>query len=99
ENEGGIEPRKRRAAYILADIDAGESQRGRRAERVHREDAFLVPARSLRREFALGEVARRVLHRALLFAELEVHAPTPPPRLSPWRLARPCAWRTSLAPP
>src|SRR5581483_10889215 len=24
ENEGGIEPRKRRAAYILADIDAGE---------------------------------------------------------------------------
>ncbi len=52
---------------------AGEAQRGGLAQGLDREDRLLVPARRMGRELGGGEVARRVLDRALVVGELEVH--------------------------
>jgi len=75
EDERSVDAAQRAAADVLGDIDPGEAQRGGGAQRIDREDAFLIPARRLRLELAFGKGARRLLDRALLFGQLKIHTP------------------------
>src|SRR6266446_2520732 len=61
-------------SIIHAAMDAREAQRRRLTQGIDGKDAFLVPARRLRPELALREVARRLLDGPLLLSELEIHA-------------------------
>src|SRR5262249_32959320 len=73
EDQRGIGTREIGAADLVAHIDAGEAQRRRFAQLSDREYLFLVPARRVWCEFLCCELARRVLDRALLVCELEIH--------------------------
>src|SRR3974390_3154723 len=45
EDQGGVQAAERRSAHRLADIEAGEAQRGGRPPRLDGEEIFLVPPR------------------------------------------------------
>ena len=74
EDDGGVEPRQRRAADIVLHIDAAEAERRRLAQRLDRKGRVLVPVLRVRHHLGARELPRRVLDRALLFGEVEVHA-------------------------
>ena len=77
EDDRGVESRKARTADIFADIDPGEAQRGRGAQRFDREVLLLVPAGGVRRQLGFGEGAGRVLDRPLVLGEGEIHLAGP----------------------
>src|SRR5579883_2442831 len=81
EDQRGVKPLQPAAADILAHIDAGKAERRRSAQGVDREKTLLIPTCGMRQEFALRKVARHFLDRALLLAQLEIHA-SPPLRLA-----------------
>ena len=63
EHQRGVEARQRQAADALGRIEAAEAQFAGLGDRVLREDRLGVPARGVRREFALRELARRLARR------------------------------------
>ena len=74
EDQRGVETRQRRAADIVADIDAADAELGGLAHHVDREMLLLVPADRMRRDFLRGEIPRHVANRNLVLVECELHA-------------------------
>ena len=73
EDDGGVEPRQRRAADIVLHIDAAEAERRRLAQRLDREGRVLVPVARIRHHLVAGELPRGGLEGALVFGEFEIH--------------------------
>ena len=71
EDQRGVEPRQRRAADVVADVDAAHAERGRLAHHVDREMLLLVPAQRMRRDLFRGEFPRHVANRDLVLVESE----------------------------
>ncbi len=73
EDDRGVEPAHLGAADIALHIDAGETERRCFAHHIDGEVFLLVPFGRKRRQPLAGETARRVLDRALVFVQLEIH--------------------------
>ena len=73
EDQRRVEARQRRAADIVADIDASDPELGGFAHHLDREMLFLVPADRMRRDFLRGELPRHITNRNLVLVESEVH--------------------------
>ena len=73
EDQRGVEPRQRRAADVVADIDAAHAELGRLAHHVDRKMLLLVPAERMRRDFFRGEFPRHIANRNLVLVESEMH--------------------------
>ena len=76
EDDGGVEPRQRRAADIVLHVDAAEAERRGLPQLGDREDLALVPGARIRRHLVAGELPRGRLEGALVLGEFEIHAPT-----------------------
>src|SRR5665213_645737 len=74
EDQRRLEPSHAGAAGGFVHIDARESERRRLAQRLDREDAFLVPLGGMRQEFRCGEVARGFTDGPVFLGKLEIHA-------------------------
>ncbi len=73
--------RQRRAADIVADVDAADAELGRLAHHVDRKMLLLVPAQRMRRDLFRGKIPRHVANRNLVLVESELHS-LPAPVLS-----------------
>ena len=73
EDQRRVEPRQRRAADIVADVDAADAERRRLAHGVHREGLVLVPLQRERRDALGGEGARHVANRDLVLGQGKLH--------------------------
>ena len=60
EDDRRVEPAEPAAAELVSDIDPGEAERRRPAQRLDRELLAFVPARRVRQPFVAGEVPRAV---------------------------------------
>ncbi len=69
-----IEPGQRRAADIVADVDAADAELGRLAHHVDRKMLLLIPADRVRRDFFRGKIPRHIANRNLVLVESELHS-------------------------
>ena len=67
-------PRQRRAADVVADIDAADAELGGLAHHIDGKMLLLVPADRMRRDFFRGKIPRHVANRNLILVESELHA-------------------------
>ena len=74
EDQRRVEPRQRRAADIVADIDAADAELGRLAHHIDRKMLLLVPADRMRRDFFRGKIPRHIANRNLVLVESELHS-------------------------
>src|SRR5207248_11349614 len=73
EDDRRVDPAEPAAAELVADIDAGEPQLRRAAQRRDREFAALVPPGRLRQPLRARKRPRRLRKRPLLVREIEIH--------------------------
>jgi hypothetical protein len=73
EDQRGVEPRQRRAADVVLDIDAAHAELGGFTHHIDREMLFLVPAQRMGRDFFRGEFPRHIANRNLVLVESEMH--------------------------
>ena len=78
EDQRRVEPGQRRAADVVADVDAADAERGRLAHHVDRKMLLLVPADRMRRDLFRGEGPRHLANRYLVLVESEMHLPPAP---------------------
>ena len=73
EHYGRVQPRQAQSARLFRRVDAAEAEFAGLRQRVFREDRIGVPMRRVRRQFAGGESACRLLKGKLLLREFEIH--------------------------
>src|SRR5207237_8040234 len=73
EDDSRVDPAEPAAAELVADIDAGEPQLRRAAQRRDREFAALVPPGRLRQPLLTRKRPRRLSKRPLLVRQIEIH--------------------------
>jgi len=73
EDQRRVQSRQAQAAGGLGGVQAAEAQFAGMPQCVAREDGPRVPLGRMRRHLVAGEIARRLLERALLLVEFEVH--------------------------
>ena len=73
EDQRRIKPGQRRAADVVADVDAADAELRRLAHHIDRKMLLLVPADRMRRDFLRGELPRHVANRNLVLVESELH--------------------------
>ena len=72
EDDRGVEPRHRRAADVLADVDRADAELCGRLDHVDREVFGLVPFQRMRGDLVVGEGARHVADRDAIGVESEL---------------------------
>ena len=73
DDQARVEPRQTQSAVGHRRIQRAEAELAGAPDHVLRKMLFLVPTSCMRREFAGGELPRRVPIRLLVFGEIEVH--------------------------